>query len=297
MSHRSILANGSKVSISNDEYTIERLISRGGTSLIYEAYRPYCHNNQQKYLEESNVKKVIIKELAPFDIPFYRDEKGIHFETNDIEMMETIFMNEICNISAIQRYNTRLNRIPEMDAFGKYLGTMYIAMNHIKGQLLSQYLYEQNPDIQRVVEIFRSMLLIVNELHTLPKAYVHLDLKPSNFMIGGLGSVHLFDFGSSLFTDDGWIKNYTERYSAPEVIYNQLRQVGPASDIYSLGVIFYEMLTHTKSDFEKLLLADGVYYQSSNGEKDYNQFLAKMLAPRPQHRFQSIVDALQEFSL
>lgn len=292
MPHRHTLIKGDKIQISNDIYTIERLLSRGGTSLIYEAYRPYCNNNSEPELEESNQKPVIIKELAPFDIPFIRSEQGIQFSIKDTEELEDIFKNEIQNISRIQRHNYSLNRISEMDAFGSYHGTMYIALNHIKGELMSDYIRKNLLRDQEIIDLFIDILQIVQKLHNMEPPYLHLDLKPSNFIIDDTGLAYLFDFGSSLLVNNDWVRNYTERYSAPEIIYNRMDQVGKSSDIYSLGAILYEMVTGRMPDFEKFLLANGRYYLPGCGRVDFNSVLKMMLTMEVQKRAQDNEEVL-----
>jgi serine/threonine protein kinase len=294
MPHRKSLEAGSKIRISNDEYTIDKLISRGGTSLIYEASRPYSTIDCDFDVDISNVKKVIIKEMAPYDIPFVRKDGHIHFQSDRIEILEDIFQGEIHNIAKIQRHNETLNRIPDMDAFGKYNGTLYIAMNHIKGELLSKYIHDNRLDIETVMRRFTNILYIVQELHSMDEPYLHLDLKPMNFIVGGLGTIYLFDFGSTLIMEGEMVKNFTEDYSAPEVIFNYYSRVGKASDIYSLGVILYEMITGNYPDFDKFLLSKGNYYEPKQGEPDYNPLIAKMTSEDARKRLQTIEEVFKE---
>lgn len=294
MSHREALPVGSIVKISNDEYIIEKLISRGGTSLIYQASRPYSSINCNFDIDVSNVKRVIIKEMAPYDIPFKRENGYIHFQSDRIEALEDIFQGEIQNIARIQKHNVTLNRIPDMDAFGKYNGTLYIALNHIKGQLLSDDIHKKRMDFETIKNRFVNMLYIVNELHSMEKPYLHLDLKPMNFIVGGLGAVHLFDFGSTIMTEGEVIKNFTEDYSAPEVIFNYYSSVGRASDLYSLGVILYEMLSGEYPDFDKILLIKDKYYDVKKGDPDLNPLLKHLLAEDAVDRPQTVAEVLME---
>jgi serine/threonine protein kinase len=100
------------------------------------------------------------------------------------------------------------------------------------------------PDLEKVRSIVEQIVLGLRGMHR--KDILHLDLKPSNVMINAQGLVKLIDFGSSLAAStaedtQSSIRAGTADYAAPE----HLQGVKPSSlsDIYSLGVITYEMLT------------------------------------------------------
>lgn len=246
------LKPGDKIQISNDTYTIIKLLCYGGTSLIYEADRVYCDNTNTHSLSIN--KKVLLKELAPLDIKYKRDLSGrMIFEHGKISLMKKLFKQEIINIAYIQNHNYNSNRLPDMDAYGEYNNTIYIAMNHIKGKLLSDYIYTKEYDDDKVIDIFKQMVLIVKELHELDKPFYHLDLKPSNFIIDEMDSIYLFDFGSCALVDDNRIYAYSEDYSAPEVVFNDVKRVDQRADLYSLGIILYEMITKSKPTLEQVL--------------------------------------------
>jgi serine/threonine protein kinase len=293
MDKRIPLKSGDAVHISNDVYTISQLVSRGGTSLIYEAQRRYCETSGGNGIDLS--KRVLLKELAPFHVDFQRKLSGeIIFEHSDISLMKRLFENEINCLAYIQSKNHSSNRIPDMDAFGEYNNTVYIAMNHIKGVLLSTYIRHRRLDDDKVVDIFLQILRIISFLHIIDKSYCHLDLKPNNFIIDGTDSVFLIDFGSSLVSNNKWVNNYTEDYSAPEVIYNMLELVDQRSDIYSLGAILYEMITGTKASLDMFLLCGASYCDASLCTRyDWNALLSRMLAEDVAARFSTVEEVIK----
>ena len=261
MKSRQQLKQGDKLFLGNDVYTINSLVAEGGTSLIYDAERLYCETAEGGLLCLS--KKVLIKEIAPFNMEFIRDKSGrITFLGADTAAVKSLFENEVACIAEIQRRNASTNRLPDMDSFGEYNNTYYIAMNHIKGELLSTWLRRKRPDDAEIMDIFVQILHIVAFLHDSIEDYCHLDIKPSNFIIDETGDIFMFDFGSSLIREDKWVNNYTEDYSAPEVVYNEIEKVDRRADIYSLGAVLYELVTGTRPSLERFLLCHESYCPS-----------------------------------
>lgn len=293
MDKRIPLSPGSMVEISNDAYRIVKLISKGGSSLIYEAERSYCGHDVGT--GSTINKKVLLKELAPFNIRFKRNAEGvISFYNTEEQELRRLFENEINNLALIQSKNYSMNQIPDMDAYGEYNNTAYIAMSYIKGDVLSDRLEERPLQIKEICSIFQQILDIVIFLHSTHEAYCHLDLKPANFIIDQTGVVFLFDFGSSLIQEDKWVKNYTEDYSAPEVIYNMMDYVDQRADIYSLGAILYELVTGERPSMDKFLFCEDNYYQyEPESQYDFNILLSKMLTEDVQARFKSVGEIKQ----
>lgn len=141
------------------------------------------------------------------------------------------------------------NLCPVLDV-GQHDGTRYLSMAFIDGSRLDESIRKGallDPD--SAAEIIAKIARAVEVAHR--HGIVHRDLKPSNVMIDAEGEPVVMDFGLALHTDevgpsrltqDGAIVG-TPAYMAPEQIDRELAAVGPASDIYSLGVLFYELLT------------------------------------------------------
>lgn len=279
MSKRIPLELGSEIFLSNDEYYIKKVLSEGGTSLIYEAERVYCNNTVNHGLNVS--KKVLLKELAPIGLPYERENSGKIIVSKDrMELMKILFKQEIKNIADIQNSNKKSNRIPDMDAYGEYNNTIYIAMNHIKGTLLSDYIYEEEYSTEKMLNIFNQIISIVQSLHELESPFYHLDLKPNNFIIDEMDCIYLFDFGSCALKDSNMIYAYSEGYSAPEVVFNDIGEIGPWSDYYSLGAILYEMATKKKPTMEWMLF-------DRNFENDVDIRIKEMILGLMQEKYKN----------
>jgi serine/threonine-protein kinase len=119
----------------------------------------------------------------------------------------------------------------------------YIVMEYMKGGSLRHYLRERGRlSVEEAIYIAREIALALQELHSMGR--LHLDLKPENILFGeDHGVVKIGDLGASKIATGGYllVSQFSATYAAPEVLRG--RQATDRSDIYSLGLIMYEMLT------------------------------------------------------
>jgi serine/threonine protein kinase len=136
-------------------------------------------------------------------------------------------------------------------------GLLYIAFEYITGQTLDQIVYKEGKlSPQRVTRVLEQCLVSISEAHAM--GILHRDIKPSNIMLslrnGVQDWVTVLDFGVAKITSDvidttdltaTGAALGTPRYMSPEQIAGE--PLDPASDLYSLGLVAYELLVGEKA--------------------------------------------------
>jgi serine/threonine-protein kinase len=125
-------------------------------------------------------------------------------------------------------------------------GTPWFAMEYVEGQHLDAYCRLHGCPIAERLRLFRLVCEAVQYAHRL--GIIHRDLKPSNILVKEDATVRLLDFGIAKQLDDSeetvtrtGMRFMTLPYAAPEQVLGE--PVGTYTDIYSLGIILYEVLT------------------------------------------------------
>jgi eukaryotic-like serine/threonine-protein kinase len=131
-------------------------------------------------------------------------------------------------------------------------GLSYLSMEYVHGAPLMDWCATHGLGIQARVELFLEVLEAVQYAHD--KQVIHLDLKPSNILVTDAGQVRLLDFGVARLlaaeeTDQTPLTSVLGRALTPDYASPELLQGEPLdarSDIYSLGVLLYELLTGSR---------------------------------------------------
>lgn len=143
---------------------------------------------------------------------------------------------------------THANICPVYDV-GSHEGRRFLAMAYIDGRPLADFIKPGKLQPERNVAVaIRKLALALQEAHE--HGIIHRDLKPGNIMINHRNEPIVMDFGLARRVDEEADVRITQEgavvgtpaYMSPEQISGN-RELGPTSDIFSLGVIFYELLT------------------------------------------------------
>jgi serine/threonine protein kinase len=128
-------------------------------------------------------------------------------------------------------------------------GQPYLALEYVEGQALTDWCDARKLGIKARIELFRQVFSAVEYAHR--QLVVHRDLKPSNILVTTDGQVRLLDFGIAKLMTDGQAleteltqlggRALSIRYASPEQVLGQ--PIATTSDVYSLGVVLYELLT------------------------------------------------------
>lgn len=135
-----------------------------------------------------------------------------------------------------------------MDADTLADGTPYFVMEYVEGVALDAYFAARDDGVEERLKIFRAVCEAVRFAHQ--HAVIHRDLKPSNILVTGNGAVKLLDFGIAKHISESemdqdqtrtGLRMLTPAYASPEQIRGE--HAGIHTDVYSLGVILYQVLT------------------------------------------------------
>lgn len=244
-------------------YRTLRMIGEGGMAQVYLAER--IHDNLQLVLK---VLDAALRRDAVFLQRFVREYKLI---------------------AAIE--NEYVARIYDQGFSGEH---PYIAMEYLSGGTLAVRMHEGVTSLG-ALRLTSQIAKALDAIHA--HGIVHRDLKPQNIMFRDTGRPVIVDFGlaKDLGSDTKLTRHgevmATPRYMSPEQCLGQ--PADARSDLYSLGAIFYEMLTGTR------LFGDespaGLVYLHVHGEvprlpprlAGYQPIIDRLLAKRPEDRFQS----------
>lgn len=198
-------------------------------------------------------------------------------------------------------------------------GRLFLVMKQVSGKPWNKILKEaaeirQGFDLGKHLDIFQKVCDAVAFAHA--RSIVHRDLKPENVMIGDYGEVTVMDWGLALDVsgtgsiaaskEKATIVAGTPAYMAPEMALAQLDKIGPATDIYLLGAILYELVTgkppHTgRTVFE--VLEHAAYGKIENivprerlprEVRELERILRKAMAPEPEQRYSAVSELQAE---
>ena len=134
--------------------------------------------------------------------------------------------------------------IVEIYDMGDYKGHQYIVMEYVPGKTLKKVIQDRGAlQPKEAVDIMKQLTSAVGEAHH--KGIIHRDLKPQNIILKDDGTVKILDFGIALAKGNAQITQANNVMGSVHYLAPELAKGEPASaqsDIYALGIVFYEML-------------------------------------------------------
>ena len=244
--------------------------------------------------------------------------KAIHETLDRVVALKVIHPELLSNAEIIKRFYkeakiqaqmTHPNIVTVFD-FLEIENSYFLVMEYIEGESIGKIVKKQGPlEINFSLNIFKQILSGIAHAHS--KGIIHRDIKPSNFILTE-GEVKITDFGIAHIVSDsahtvaGTVLG-TPKYMSPEQILGE--RVDHRSDVYSLGVSFYEILTgkvpfgsNTGSDYEIKkghveLTPIAISEIRPDVSKDLENAIAKSLAKKPEARFQTVDDFLASLKI
>jgi tRNA A-37 threonylcarbamoyl transferase component Bud32 len=185
-------------------------------------------------------------------------------------------------------------------------GRLYIAMEHVPGGNLKDLITRRGPlDPAEAARLASQVAEALGAAHE--RAIVHRDVKPQNVLIDEAGEAKVADFGIALAasssTTSGTNRVFgTASYMAPEQAMGE--RVGPASDLYSLGVVLYEMLTGVVPFEAESPLATAMKHvteqplpprkRNPSVPEEMDALVMGLLAKNPENRYGSAAELVED---
>jgi serine/threonine protein kinase len=198
-------------------YRVEGILGKGGFGTVYVA------------VDEQLNRSVAIK------LPRYRKRASSPAPADDLDEARILASLDHPNI------------VPIYDVGLTADGVRFVVSKRIDGHDLATLSKTSNPTVEQKAELVASIAEALHHAHR--KGLVHRDVKPSNILVDGEGKSYLADFGLALKDEDfgkEQVLSGTPAYMSPEQARGEGTLVDGRSDIFSLGVVLYELLTRKR---------------------------------------------------
>jgi serine/threonine protein kinase/dienelactone hydrolase len=265
------LQKGSTVA---DRYTIIEELGRGGMGIVYKA-------------EDTKLKRSVALKFLPPELTL-DEEARVRFVL-EAQTAAGLSHPNICTIHEIDEEN----------------GKSFIAMEYVKGHSLKAKIERGSLEEQEALDLTIQVAAGLEEAHK--KSIIHRDIKSANIMITDKGQAKVMDFGlakvkgTTILTREGTTLG-TVAYMSPEQARGE--EVDHRSDIWSLGVVLYEMLSGElpfKGDHEASILYSVVHEEPKplktikpDIPAELQQIINRAMKKKPESRYASAAEMITD---
>jgi serine/threonine protein kinase len=256
------------------KYKIEDVVGRGGMGVVYKA-------------EDTELKRRVALKFLPPEL--IQDQEAKERFILEAQTAAALSHPNICTIHEINEEDSEF----------------FIAMEYVEGQNLREKLHKAPPEVEEILEIAIQVAQGLDEAHK--KNIIHRDIKSSNVMMIETGQAKIMDFGlakikgATILTREGTTLG-TVAYMSPEQARGE--EVDQRTDIWSLGVVLYEMLSGElpfKGDREASILYSVVHEEPKPLKEmkrdipaELQQIVNKALKKKLESRYASATEMIKD---
>ncbi len=256
-------------------YKILEKLGEGGMGEVYRA-------------EDINLKREVALKFLPKE--YSRNPESKKRFINEARSASNLDHNNICVIHEISETEN---------------GQLFISMNFCRGKTLQNHIRGKELTVKEIIKIITQIAKGLGNAHS--KGIVHCDIKPSNIIITDDRVAKIVDFGIAKIASEE--KLHSKERTSGTIAYMSPEQVGglgidPRTDIWSLGVIFYEMLTKRapfQDSYNEALMYSIINEEpeeirtiNSDIPSQLEQIANKLLKKNPDERYSSVNELLAD---
>lgn len=248
-----------------DRYRLVERIGAGGMGAVYKAFRA-----DDEYTKLVAVK--IVQASDPHMVERFRKER------------EILARLEHPGIARLLDGGSTRDKRP------------FLAMEYVEGVPVDRYVAAKKLPLRETLTLFRKICAAVSYAHI--NLVVHRDLKPANILVTEAGEPKLLDFGIAKLLDEGnatrtGVAAMTPDYASPEQVTGA--PITTSSDIYSLGILLYEVLTGhrpyaaaTPLELTKAIVSESPQPLGPAFDRDLETIVQMALRKEPERRYASV---------
>ena len=226
------LKEGEIIQLGHYNYTVSKAIGDGATCVVYSAYYTDSQNHAHK---------VNIKECYPHNADITREGQALCWASQEEQGINlATFRAAYAKLMEKQNGNFTVHAFDLFESNN----TAYIVMDANVGETFDK---AESKTLADILKTIRLLTYVVGTYHD--NGYLHLDIKPGNFLVYPRPSEHIVLFDMDTVTPIEKIRqgninafSYSDRWAAPEQKQGQFSKLCPATDLFAIGAVLFEKI-------------------------------------------------------